>query len=130
MATKYCGLHFFPFCFNYLFSLSYGFRFVQLWTCSLLWYFFQAKAKFKYLLLGKLFIRVGSKKSKSFYSWFIPPWYQRILSDKAAKYSSTAHREIFSESCWSKPNLDCNYPFPIDLASIGIPIGVKSIEKG
>ena len=26
-----------------------------------------------------------------------------------------------------KPNLECNYTFPIDLAPIGIPIGAKSI---
>ena len=28
------------------------------------------------------------------------------------------HGGIFSETCKSKPNLDCNYNFPIDLASI------------
>ena len=39
------------------------------------------------------------------------------------------HREIFSESCYSKPNLDCKYCFPIDLTPISIQIGVKSIAK-
>jgi len=34
-----------------------------------------------------------------------------------------------SESCSSKPNLDCNYHFPIDLAPNEIPIGAKSIGK-
>ena len=29
-----------------------------------------------------------------------------------------------------QPNLDCNYPFPIELAPIGIPISIKSIGKG
>ena len=37
--------------------------------------------------------------------------------------------KIFSESCYSKPNLECNYTFPIDLARIGIPFGAKSIGK-
>ena len=40
-------------------------------------------------------------------------------------------RNIFG--FWSKtkfkPNLDCNYSFPIDLAPIGFPIGAKAIEK-
>ena len=43
---------------------------------------------------------------------------------------AATHREIFSESCQSKPNLDRNYHFPIDLAPIGNPIGAKSISKG
>ena len=40
----------------------------------------------------------------------------------------THNREIFfSQSGKRKPNLDCNYPFPIDLAPIGSPFGAKSI---
>ena len=42
---------------------------------------------------------------------------------------SLTHREIFSESCYSKPNLYCNYNFPIDLTPIGISIGTKYIGK-
>jgi len=45
------------------------------------------------------------------------------------KYSICTHREIFSESVWSKPNFDCNYIFPTDLAPNGIPFVVKLIEK-
>ena len=37
--------------------------------------------------------------------------------------------EVFSESCQSKPNLNCNYIFPIDWALNGIPFGAKSIAK-
>ena len=44
-------------------------------------------------------------------------------------YTFYKHRQIFSESCKSKPNLDYKYPFPIDLAAIGIPIGAISIGK-
>ena len=35
------------------------------------------------------------------------------------------HTEFFSESCWIEPNLDCNYTFPIDLASNGFLFGAK-----
>ena len=35
-----------------------------------------------------------------------------------------------SMACYSKPNLDCNYHFPIALASIGVPIEAKAIGKG
>ena len=38
-------------------------------------------------------------------------------------------REIFAESCPIKTNLDCNYTFPMDLASNGIPFGGKPIGK-
>ena len=38
-----------------------------------------------------------------------------------------AHIEIFSESCYSILNLDCNYHFPIDLAANGIQFGAESI---
>ena len=38
--------------------------------------------------------------------------------------------KIFSESCYFKPNLNCKYNFPIDLALYGILFGAKSIEKG
>ena len=41
----------------------------------------------------------------------------------------TAHSKIFSESCYIKPNLDCNYHFQIDLAPSGTPFGAKSIGK-
>ena len=40
------------------------------------------------------------------------------------------HRQNFTESDQSKPNLDCNSPFPIDLAPNGVPIGAKSIKIG
>ena len=36
---------------------------------------------------------------------------------------------MYSESCYSKPNLDCNYHFPIDLATIGIPIVLNLSEN-
>ena len=39
------------------------------------------------------------------------------------------HREIILESFYSKPNLCCYYPFPIDLTPIGIMIGAKYIGK-
>ena len=39
------------------------------------------------------------------------------------------HREIFSESFQSKPNLDCNYHCPIDLVPNRSPFGVKSVGK-
>ena len=39
----------------------------------------------------------------------------------------TSYRELFSESCQSEPNLECNHSFPIDLAPNGIPFGAKSI---
>ena len=38
-------------------------------------------------------------------------------------------RELFSEYCESKPNLDYNYTFPIDLSPNRIPFGAKSIGK-
>ena len=41
----------------------------------------------------------------------------------------TTHRQIISESGYSKPILDLNYSFPMDLARIGSPIGAKSIKK-
>ena len=40
-------------------------------------------------------------------------------------YHNYTHREIFSEFGNSKPNLDCKYTFPIDLAPTGIPFGAK-----
>ena len=43
--------------------------------------------------------------------------------------TEVTHREIFSESCLFKPNLDCCYHFPIDLAPIGNAIGAVSIGK-
>ena len=39
------------------------------------------------------------------------------------------HGEIFSESWYSKTNLDCNYSIPIDLEPNGIPFGTKTIGK-
>ena len=42
---------------------------------------------------------------------------------------SRAHRKIIPESYQSKPNLDCNYTFTIDLERTRIPIGAKSIAK-
>ena len=38
-----------------------------------------------------------------------------------------AGTDIFLESCSSKPNLDCNYHFPIDLGPNGTPFTAKSI---
>ena len=73
----------------------------------------------------------------------------KYLSEKSSLYedSSTSlnpstflqnfieqtHREIFSEPCWIKPNLDCNYTIP-DLFSTsygiyGIPLGVLINQK-
>ena len=46
-----------------------------------------------------------------------------------SRFTACINKEIFSESCESKPNLDCNYPFSIDLATNGIPFVVKSIGK-
>ena len=40
-----------------------------------------------------------------------------------------SHREIFFEFGWSKQNLDCIYPPPIDLALNKIPLGAKSFGK-
>ena len=40
--------------------------------------------------------------------------------------NTCAYRKIFYESCCIKPNLDCNYPFPVDSAQNGIPFGAKS----
>ena len=33
------------------------------------------------------------------------------------------------EASYRKTNLDCDFTFPIELASSGIPFGVKSIEE-
>ena len=42
-----------------------------------------------------------------------------------------AHREIYRESGYIKPNTDCNYTFPIDLASNVIPFAVlNQLENG
>ena len=47
-----------------------------------------------------------------------------------ARLSRVKHAvDFFSESCYSKSNLDCNYTFLIDLAPNGIPYDVKSIIK-
>ena len=45
------------------------------------------------------------------------------------QYTNPTHREIFSESCSTKLNLDCNYTFHIDLAPNRIPFNAKSIGK-
>ena len=37
--------------------------------------------------------------------------------------------KLVFQSCYIKPNLDCNHTFSIDLLSNGIPFGDKSIEK-
>ena len=39
------------------------------------------------------------------------------------------HTEIDSESYSTRPNLDCNSTFPIDIASNRIPFGFESIGK-
>ena len=44
------------------------------------------------------------------------------------RFSDWIEREIDSESCYIKPNLDCDYTFLIDLAPNGISFGAKSIE--
>ena len=41
-----------------------------------------------------------------------------------------ARRGMFPESCYSTPNFDCNYHFPIDLTPNGVPFSAKSIVKG
>ena len=38
-------------------------------------------------------------------------------------------RYFFRNLVNPKPNLDCNYTIPIDLAPNGVPFGAKSIEK-
>ena len=43
--------------------------------------------------------------------------------------NQNTHREIFSESCQSKPNFKYNYTFPIGMAPNGTPFGVKSVEN-
>ena len=40
---------------------------------------------------------------------------------------SCAHKEIFSESCQIKPNLDRYYTYPIDLAPNRIAFGAIAI---
>ena len=49
----------------------------------------------------------------------------RIVNRRVIIIALSTHGEIFSESCWPKTNLDCNYHFPIDLAPNRIPFGVK-----
>ena len=39
------------------------------------------------------------------------------------------YRKLDFESCYIKPNLDCNYTFPMDLKPNGIPFGAKSNGK-
>ena len=51
---------------------------------------------------------------------------QRTLSFRYTKCDIQDSQFIFG-NCIIKPNLDCNYTFPIDLAPKGIPIGAKSI---
>ena len=34
------------------------------------------------------------------------------------EHTVPTHREIFSESSKSNPNLDCDYSFPVDLVSV------------
>ena len=43
---------------------------------------------------------------------------------------ASSHREIDMESDYFKPNLDYNYPFPIDSALNGLPLSAESIGKG
>ena len=50
-----------------------------------------------------------------------------VYGNKIQKEFLCVYREIFSESCKSKTNLDYNYPFPIDLEPIRIPIGAEYI---
>ena len=38
-------------------------------------------------------------------------------------------REMLAESCQTKPNLERNYPAPIDLAPDGFPFDAESIGK-
>ena len=54
---------------------------------------------------------------------FITDWKQKQRSD--VQLSS----EIQSESCQIELYFDCNYTFPINLASNGIQFGVKSNGK-
>ena len=56
---------------------------------------------------------------------------EKKTTEKKSRFLySISCRHMSSESCKSKPNLDCNYPFTIDLAPIGIPIGAKSVGAG
>ena len=43
--------------------------------------------------------------------------------------ASNHHREIFSETAKIKPNFDCKYDFPIDLAPNGSPFGAQTYRK-
>ena len=45
------------------------------------------------------------------------------------KIRKNAQRESHSQSCSVKPNLDCNYTFPINLASNAIPFGANQSDK-
>ena len=45
-------------------------------------------------------------------------------------YKITLRRKIFSESCLSKPNFGCNYPFPIDLTPIGFWLVLNLSKSG
>ena len=54
----------------------------------------------------------------------------RLLARAGASVLLVAIRgEMFSESGKSKPNLDCSYYSPINLAPIGVPFGAKSIGE-
>ena len=52
-----------------------------------------------------------------------------VFAPQFVSVNKNWHSEIDPESCQSKPDLDCNYTFPIDLSPIRIPNGDKSIEK-
>ena len=47
----------------------------------------------------------------------------------ACTYTKLYAEKSISEYCKSKPNLDCNYAFPIDLEPNENPFGVNSIGK-
>ena len=48
-----------------------------------------------------------------------------VAREQLFRHATT--EKYFSESCYSKPNLDCNYTFPNDLTPNGILFGAKSI---
>ena len=44
-------------------------------------------------------------------------------------FRDLTHIDLFSESCYFKPNLNCYYNFPIDLAPNGIPFAVLNLSE-
>ena len=66
------------------------------------------------------------RRNKTDLSGFVFPV---VKHNRKWKFAAVTREQIFSESRESRPNLDCNYHFSIDLAPIGIVIGAQSIGK-